>query len=208
MANDKAVDDAGAQDLRHQIDPHFLFNALNAVASLISEDPAKAEQLVLRMATFYRKLLTQDLSHNVTLDDELELLDVYLDIEEVRFEDRLVVDFDIADNSRRACLPSFLLQTILKNSVKGGLRSSGPPTRILVSAERIGNRVRLVVDDDGCASPSATGQTAAVLELAKARLQHSFPNDFLLRAGPKDMGGYAVEIEIPYVEEAGPHIVS
>jgi two-component system, LytTR family, sensor kinase len=202
MKGGNEMDDAATQALRNQIDPHFLFNALNAVASLTMENPAEAERLILRLAMFYRRILTQDQAAKITLDDELDLLEVYLDIEHVRFEDRLDVGFEIEEDTRDAYLPPFVLQAILKNSIRSGLRSVGPPTHILVSAKRVGSRVRLIVDDDGCASASAAGQHAAALEAASTRLRQSFGDDFVLHAEPKPAGGYVVEIEIPYGNEA------
>lgn len=185
--------------MQNQINSHFLFNALNTIASMIADDPKQAEHLIVRLAAYCRTALSQEPSLNWTLDDELELLEMYLDIEEARFQERLRVTLDVSDDSRSAHLPSMILQPILENSIKVGLGSPSRRTSIQLLADKIGDRIEIVLADRDCAFPNASEQTETTLSVARERLQEVFP-DASVSISPQDIGGYMIEIHLPFSE--------
>ena len=107
--------------LKSQLNPHFLFNALNTVRSLIADDPPRAQDAVTRLANTLRYTLTSAQEELVTLEQELEIVEDYLGLESLRFEDRLSIDLDVAADARRVRIPVMLLQTVVENAIKHGI---------------------------------------------------------------------------------------
>lgn len=145
--------DARMTALTLQMNPHFLFNALNGVSSLIlSGDPEAAETMVNRLADFLRRTLKADPAMLVPLSDEFGTVDSYLQIERARFEGRMRVVTECPSDLADALVPSFLLQPLAENAVKHGVARSRAPVTIRVSARREGNMLALSVEDDakGC----------------------------------------------------------
>jgi len=136
--------------LRHQLSPHFVFNALNALASLVETGrTAEAGQLIERLSDFLRSSLSGEDAAFVTLDEELASLQAYLDIETVRFGDRLHVRYDCPPELRQAQVPSFLLQPLVENAIKHAVGPALQPVTIRLSAQTDGKDLVLSVDDDG-----------------------------------------------------------
>lgn len=136
--------------LRHQLSPHFVFNALNALASLVETGrTAEAGQLIERLSDFLRSSLSGEDASFVTLDEELASLQAYLDIETVRFGDRLHVRYDCPPELRQAQVPSFLLQPLVENAIKHAVGPALRPVTIRLSAQTDGKDLVLSVDDDG-----------------------------------------------------------
>lgn len=148
--------------LRAQIHPHFLFNTLNSIASLIAVNPAAAEEITTRLAEVFRYTLRASEREHSPLGEELEFLRSYLEIERARFSDRLRVEEDVALGLESAPVPSLLLQPLVENAVRYGVSPRPEGGRVRIAARRDGDRLVLEVEDDGPgidpqAPPSGTG---------------------------------------------------
>jgi signal transduction histidine kinase len=140
---------AQLQALKMQLHPHFLFNTLHAIAVLIREDPAAATRTVTLLGDLLRHTLAHAGTDEVPLARELEFLQLYLEIERTRFQDRLTVDFDVAAETLAAAVPQFVLQPLVENAVRYGIARRAAPGRIEVAARREGDTLRLSVWNDG-----------------------------------------------------------
>jgi two-component system sensor histidine kinase LytS len=132
--------------LQAQMEPHFVFNALNTIASLVRTDPDRARSLVLAFADYVRSKLARP-AEFVTLDEELRHVQSYLDLEQARFGDQLVVTIDVPPDARAVRMPPFLVQPLVENAVKHG--KAARPLRLIVRARVRRGRLRLTVRDDG-----------------------------------------------------------
>ena len=145
-----AAQAAELRALRLQLDPHFLFNALNTVSGLIVAGRAgEAERTVEALAAFLRATLEADASADVALGDELRLQALYLDIEQVRFGDRLAVVYDVPEALRAAPVPALILQPLVENSIRHAVARTSRPVTVTIAAGAFGGRLRLSVEDDG-----------------------------------------------------------
>jgi len=135
--------------LRAQINPHFLFNALNAIAGLIERDPARAEDTVERLAEVFRYTLRRSESEWVYLGDEIEFIQAYLEIEQARFGDRLRVSLEAPQSAREVRIPAMMIQTVVENAIKHGVASVRGPGIVTVSAVRENQTLRIDVLDNG-----------------------------------------------------------
>lgn len=140
---------AQLEALRARINPHFLFNSLNSIAQLISTDPERAEACVERLAEIFRYLLQSDNRSFVTLQDELEIADAYLDIERARFGDRLAVDFVVAEGALHRTVPTLILQPLIENAVRHGVSQKVGGGTVSIEAALDGGDLRVVVRDTG-----------------------------------------------------------
>jgi len=176
--------------------PHFLFNALNSAIALIPDDPQRAENLLVRLAGLLRFSL-DTAAAMVSLGDELGVVVDYLEIERVRFGDRLRYEIDVPDELRGAQVPAFAVQTVVENSVKYAVSTRKEGARITVRGRRAAGRLRLDITDDG---PGFTGdiwQPGHGLDALRARLEALYGPAARLIA-PVDVGGGAgVAIELP-----------
>jgi len=162
--------DARLRALESQLNPHFLFNALNSVRALVVEDPQRAQAMVTRLAELLRYTLNAGGRDVVTLDDELHAVEDYLAIERVRFEERLTVDVDVAPDARRQRVPRMLVLTLVENAVKHGIgRLTGGGT-IRITAAVEGGRLQIRVANSGTLSAGATASGVG-LSNARERLQ-------------------------------------
>ena len=147
--------------LRAQINPHFLFNALNAIAGLIHRDPAVADRTIEKLAEVFRYTLRGAEVEWTILDEELEFVRAYLDVEQARFGARLNTDVQVADDVRGARLPTMVVQTLVENAVKHGVAAVRGQAIVLVSARREGDRLLIAVEDNGPGfSADQSAQTA------------------------------------------------
>jgi hypothetical protein len=168
--------------LRYQVNPHFLFNALNAVRALIDEDKKKAKGMITELSEFLRySLIIQD--HNeVTLQQELEAIQHYLSIEKKRFEDKLNVSFEIDQDSREYPILSFLIHPLIENAVKYGMRTSNIPLQIRIQVSSADGKLRIVISNTGhwirsiSDSEQKSDGTGTGLENVRARLENAYPN--------------------------------
>ncbi len=135
--------------LRMQLNPHFLFNALNSVAELMEMDVREAQRALTRVSDLLRLSLRSAASSTIPLWQEIELVELYLQIARVRYGDGLVVDLEVDSAAVDVDVPSFLLQPLVENALKHGLAPGHPDQAILVSATRVGDTLVLVVEDNG-----------------------------------------------------------
>ena len=186
------------RSLRYQVNPHFLFNTLNSLSSLVMTDrPAQAEQMIQSMSRFYRHSLADEPTGDVPLDDEFDLQQLYLEIEAVRFPDRLKSIFDLPEDLRDARVPGMILQPLVENSVKYAVSRVSRTVTITVAASEEFDRLVITVSDDGPGVPES-GRHGFGIGLANVRdrLEARFGSDVSLDSGPVP-AGYRSEIRIP-----------
>jgi len=149
---ERLLSEARLAALTSQINPHFLFNTLNSVSSLIRTDPNQARLMVVRLSKVLRRLLRKHENFS-TLRDELSFIDDYLSIEVVRFGDKLRFEKDVAPDTLDMLVPSMLLQPLVENSIKHGLSNKVEGGSIRIAAHRSGAKLHLIVEDDGVGIP-------------------------------------------------------
>jgi len=190
--------------LRYQLNPHFLFNTLNSISTLVLlKQTDRANAMLSRLSSFLRYTLVSEPEGEMTVAQEVETLKLYLDIEKMRFEERLRASFDIEPAVVQATMPSLLLQPLVENAVKYAVTPQEEGADIAVSVRRVGDRVNIRVSDTGPGSnlseamARATVSTGVGLANIRDRLAQAYGTDhrFDIQAGEK---GFAVEIEIPY----------
>lgn len=203
---EKALVNARLEALRMQLNPHFLFNALNAVSALIHERPQVADRLVVRLSELLRSNLQGGRSHEVPLREELELLRGYLEIEEARFEERLKVEFEIQEEAKAVLVPSFVLQPLAENAIRHGIEQLESDGRLLVSARRDAQCLELRIRDNGpglVTSGSKHGVASGIgLQNTRSRLRHLYGGNQSLELLEVPEGGSEVVLRIPW-REAG-----
>ena len=185
--------------LRTQLNPHFLFNTLNAISSLVERDAKGVRRMIARLSDLLRHTLEQPAEQEVPVDRELELLQRYLDIMEVRFQGRLEMALHVDDRARGALVPNLILQPLVENALKHGVAATDGPGRVEVGIQRDGADVVLTVRDNGPGPTTATsGPSGVGLRNTTARLEQLYGTDqrFTLRAAPG--GGTIAEVRLPY----------
>jgi LytS/YehU family sensor histidine kinase len=191
--------------LRMQLQPHFLFNTLNAISNFALEDPKIAVRMIARLGDFLRLTIETQERQFVSLDDELEFARKYLEIEQLRFSDRLDVRIDANSQALKAAVPSLILQPFIENAIKHGIALRSEAGRIEVSAERQNGMLRLLVANDG---PTKSGSnnvretTGIGIANARNRLSQLYGSDFVLDL-ERNGDGAQVLIEIPYSTDLG-----
>ncbi|MCP5395765.1 MAG: histidine kinase [Sphingomonadaceae bacterium] len=204
--------------LRYQLNPHFLFNTLNSISTLVllkQTEPANA--MLTRLSSFLRHTLVTEPGGKVTLAQEVETLQLYLDIERMRFEERLRTEFRVDPDAAEACLPSMLLQPLVENAIKYAVSPQEEGARITLSARLVGSRLRITVSDTGPGLQATQGQsrlpgnisglgpgvssTGVGLANIRDRLAQAYGDDHLFEIRTPPSGGFTVIIEIPYEAE-------
>ena len=143
------ADKAQLEMLRYQLNPHFLFNALNSIRASVDEDAARAKQMITSLSEFLRYSLLHESAKKIPLREELEAVKNYLAIEKIRFEDKLAVDFEIEKAAEDSKIPAFLLNPLVENAVKHGLKAGAKPLRIKISAEMAGKNLVIEISNSG-----------------------------------------------------------
>ncbi|HWL39115.1 MAG TPA: histidine kinase [Gemmatimonadaceae bacterium] len=189
--------------LKLQLNPHFLFNALNSAMALIASNPAAAERMVSELSDFLRLVLTTSTEQEVPLERELGLLDRYVAIQRVRFQDRLTVSCNIEEGVRGALVPSLLLQPLVENAIRHGIGPRAGAGYVQVTARRVGDRLSISILDDGVGirarrSRERSRGTGLGLTNTSTRLNHLYGEAHEFETGPRPEGGYAVRVTIPF----------
>jgi sensor histidine kinase YesM len=192
--------EARLASLESRIRPHFLFNALNSAIALIPEDPARAEKLLERLAGLLRFSLDAH-AGTVALGEELAIVTDYLEIERVRFGDRLRYEIDVADALRTVPIPAFAVQTLVENCVKYAVSANKAGARIAVTARRDGDRLILEIADDGPGFAGPVWIAGHGLDGLRARLDALYGESARLVAPAPAAAGAAVTIELPIASE-------
>jgi signal transduction histidine kinase len=189
--------DARLSALTSQLNPHFLFNALNSIAELVHDDPVAADRMIVGLGALLRSSLGAASSVDVPLEDELQLLGYYLDIEKIRLGDRLRVEWSVADDCGGARVPPLLLQPLVENAVRHGVSRRLTPGRIALSARcESGSLVLEVRDDGGGASDGGSGFGLG-LATTRARLQALYGAGGRLELVPESNGGNTARLTLP-----------
>ena len=200
-----AAQSAQVRALRYQINPHFLFNTLNSLSSLVMTNRSdRAEAMLLALSTFFRTSLSLDPGANVTLAEEIDLQRLYLDIEKARFPDRLHVEIDVAEGLEQARLPALLLQPIVENAIKYGVSKSRKAVLIRIEARHLDDH-RMVVEVSNRLKnggrediPAATHEgTGLGLANVCQRLEARFGSRGSCRFGAMTGGGFKVSLTMP-----------
>lgn len=189
---------AELRSLRYQVNPHFLFNTLNSLSSLVMTGKAdRAEQMIQTMSRFYRHSLADDPTSDVQLEDEFDLQKLYLEIEAVRFPERLRSNFELPRDLVDARVPGMILQPLVENSVKYAVSPVSRPVTITVSAREEFDRLVITVSDDGPGVPETARKGFGIgLANVRDRIEARFGPDVTLESGPVP-GGYRTEMRLP-----------
>ena len=189
--------------LRYQLNPHFLFNTLNSISTLVLlKQTERANAMLARLSSFLRYTLANESTAKVTLAQEVETLKLYLEIEKMRFEDRMRPHFRIDAETIGARLPSLLLQPLIENAIKYAVTPSEDGADIWLNATREGEAVRIEVADngncDGCAEAAVSPSTGVGLANIRERLVQAYGSAHGITTKKNEHGGFSVIIEIPY----------
>lgn len=185
--------------LKMQLQPHFLFNTLQAISTLVGKDPQTAKRMIALLADLLRAAIDRTGEQEVPLRDELDLLDRYVQIEQVRFGERLRVDFEIAEESLDRLVPSLLLQPLVENAIRHGARAAQGCGVVMVRSGLSDGRLRLGVEDNGpgMASHEQRPGSGLGLENTRARLTRLYGGEHRLELANRAEGGLRVTVEIP-----------
>ncbi|MBB4100873.1 sensor histidine kinase YesM [Sphingomonas kyeonggiensis] len=193
--------------LRYQLNPHFLFNTLNSISTLVLlKQTERANIMLSRLSSFLRYTLANEPTAHVTLQQEAETLKLYLEIEKMRFDERLRTHFEIDERVTKARLPSLLLQPLVENAIKYAVTPQEEGADITVSARLAGERVQIAVSDTGPGlievKQRPTLSTGVGLANIKERLAQAYGPDHRFETRSDPGKGFSVEIEIPFqIEE-------
>ncbi len=192
---------AQLQMLRYQLNPHFLFNSLNSIRALVDADKETAREIITELSEFLRYSLISKNFHNVPLKDEIEAIKHYFAIQKIRYEERLVVNYDIQPQAEEFPVLSFLIYPIIENAVKYGMETSSMPLKIDMKAKVENNKLMIDITNTGkwvekneSASENKTG-TGTGLDNVKQRLENAFPGNYRFDV-VKNTDSVSVKIEI------------
>ncbi len=191
--------EAQLHNLRLQLEPHFLFNALNAISASVYESPAVADEMIGRLSELLRHLLKNDRAQEVALERELEILNLYTRIMQARWEDRLHIAIEVDPAVRAALVPQLLLQPLVENAIRYGLSPETQTVEVHITAARSNGDLCLAIRDWG---PGFTGvgQTNSGIGLRNTadRLSHLYGKHHQFRFGNAGSGGALIEVSIPF----------
>ena len=193
--------------LKMQLHPHFLFNTLNSIASLMHKDTETAHRMIARLSDFLRMTLKNSETQSVTLDKELEFLNTYLEIEKIRFQDRLQVEMQIEPKAGATQVPNLILQPLVENAVRHGLANVATTGHLKISARRLNGKVNIQIEDNGPGLSAAgsrsrkrkTSGSGVGLTNTRARLEQFYGENFSFEiADKKESRGTIVSLEVPF----------
>jgi two-component system, LytTR family, sensor kinase len=194
-----SLSEAQLQNLRLQLEPHFLFNALNAISAAIYEDPRVADEMVGRLSELLRQLLKNERSQEITLTREIELLQLYTRVMEARYEHRLRITFDIAEEMNRALVPQLILQPLVENAIRHGMDPVTFKVEVEIRARRDGEFLSLSVRDRGSAIAGALEIAEGIgLRNTKERLNRLYGGRQKFSIRNAEEKGVLVELQFPF----------
>ncbi len=195
---------AQLQTLKMQLQPHFLFNVLNSISTLMHRDVSAANDMLVIVAEVLRRGFQRVRTQEVTLSEEVRTAELYLQIERIRFQDRLAVEWEIDVGVEGALVPHMILQPVIENAVKHGLEADSNRRRLAIRARRIRDELELEVRDYG-PGPSGVGTSSGLgigLSLTRDRLYHLYGEAGSFRLSDAQGGGGLVRISIPFVHDS------
>ncbi|MCB2015090.1 MAG: histidine kinase [Sphingobium sp.] len=204
-----AAREAELKALRYQVNPHFLFNTLNSLSSLImTAKPAEAEKMIMNLSNFFRASLAANPVEDVTLEEEIDLQRLYLDIEAVRFPRRLKTEISVPDDLKLVCVPALILQPLVENAIKHGVSQAKEPVTVSIRAREDSHGLVLSVENSGyTAGDAISGDSdrqngmGVGLQNVRDRLAARFGDDASCRWGPMPGGGFGVTIYMPVIRD-------
>jgi two-component system LytT family sensor kinase len=190
---------AQLENLRSQIQPHFLFNALNSIATLARKDSGAAERMTLQLAALLRVSVECVASQEIPLKQELEFLENYLDIQQTRFRDRLSVSVNVDPSLLSSPVPSLILQPLVENAIRHGIAKSAAAGYVHVTAARENGYMKIVIDDNGVGMNNGSGQIRDGLGLSntRARLRQLYGEHHQFRIDSAEGRGCRVTLALP-----------
>jgi len=202
VASEATAREAQLQSLRYQLQPHFLFNTLNAISSLVvSKQPERATEMIAKLAGLLRTTLSFPEAHLVTLREELAVAEEYLSIEEVRFGPRLVVLLSVSPEAYEAQVPRFLLQPIVENSIRHGIARCPNGGEVVIRASASEGRLRIEIEND---RRDGTGEEGHGLGLAntRTRLEKLYGEQGSITVSTAQKNRFLVLIQFPLAKAA------
>ena len=191
--------------LTGQLQPHFLFNTLQGISTLIHRDAEAADEMLAKLSDLLRDVLRHRLSALVPIEDELRFVRTYLEIAHLRFADRLTFDIDEAPGVADAAVPLFILQPLVENALSHGIGGRARGGQVRIRAWRTDDRLNMEVSDDGAGMPNgAPAREGIGLSNTRERLRATFGDDQRLILEGRMGGGSVARIEIPYRRHAAP----
>jgi two-component system LytT family sensor kinase len=184
--------------MRMQLQPHFLFNTLNAISALALAEPIRARRMIARLSDLLRLTLEERHTSLVPLSHELEFVRCYLEIQQERFRDRLETRFDVADNTLQAAVPGMILQPLVENALRHGLLDKTTPGNLLIRVHREGGNLHLSVEDDGLGLPEGGAVDGVGLGTTRERLRMQFDDRASLDMRAREGGGTRVDLRMPF----------
>lgn len=193
------LNQARLRALQAQLQPHFLFNTLNGIATLLRRDPASAEEMLTSLSDLLRIALGSSERQEIPLSEELDFLSRYLAIQQMRFGDRLQVREEIEPAAMPCLVPALLLQPLVENAIRHGLEPSGNPGQVLIAAAREGGWLSLRIEDNGVGLSDGASNGGGGVGLANVRERlmalHGVAHEFRMEERPE--GGVIVKIRLP-----------
>jgi two-component system, LytTR family, sensor kinase len=189
---------ARLENLQLQLQPHFLFNALNAISSIVYDDPRRADGMIVALSDLLRATVSDSDRQLVSLQREVETLDRYLAVMRGRFEDRLMVNVEVDTEVLDALVPHFLLQPLIENSIKHGAEPYSNAIRVALHADRTGPHTRLRIRDFGRGAPGGRVMPGTGLRNTAERLNTLYGSDHALSFDNCADGGLVVTVKIPF----------
>jgi len=185
--------------LKMQLHPHFLFNTLNSISVLMRDDANAANRMLVRLSELLRVALKSESSQEVSLKEELEFLRGYLEIEQMRFQDRLTVDFAVDKEALDAQVPNLILQPLVENAIRHGIAPLAEAGKIQISAKRENGFVELSVSDNGEGLNNSAKESNGIgLSNTRERLEKLYGENQKFEIVSAETGGLQVKIQIPY----------
>jgi two-component system, LytTR family, sensor kinase len=197
---EKQLADAQLQALKMQLHPHFLFNTLNSVSALMYKDVEAAEEMVRKLTNFLHMTLESSGSQEVTLEKELDFLNYYLQIEQIRFQDRLAIEMKIDPATLDARVPNLIMQPIVENAIRHGIATRSAHGHIQISSQRQNGVIQLQVLDNGPGLEQENGEIREGVGLSntRLRLQQIYGNAYRFDLVNAPEGGVLATVELPY----------
>lgn len=211
IAAEASAREAQLMALQSQLNPHFLFNSLNAVTTLVHSDPNAADEMLTDLSGLLRASLDSKSTPTIPLHRELHLLNSYLDIEKKRFGDRLKVHMEVDANTQETPVPTFILQPLVENAIRHGIEQTSSEGTITLTILQHANQLKIAIRDTGpgfATKPSNTNRTGIGLENTRQRLDRLYGTNATLNLSNPSEGGCLVVInlpmELPHLKENTP----
>lgn len=183
--------------LKMQLNPHFLFNTLNTVSAIMSDDLKGARRMIARLSELLRINLETSHQQKISLKEELDLLNLYLDIERERFKEKLEIKLDVPTDVWECKVPHFILQPLVENAIKHGIANNKTKGIIEISAKKTGNYLQIQLDDNG-AGFSENSENGVGLSNTEERLEKLYGEEFELILSDSETGGVSVLLKVPF----------